>query len=305
MWQWQHEAGGRQQYSGDKPTVEQFSLVSSEPVPAGTSGFMRFCVGGECATGRPGALRLVGEAGLAGLGSAWAALTGVVDPDRAAEFAALVEEENRLLQASRLLEGLPTPIMVRSTPESLRYFVWEPAGAGPHPCVIFLHGFGGLLGAYLNVMVESGLGRKFVIVAPALDLEARWWSPAGIRIVAVVIDKHLPTAVDRKRVFLLGLSNGAVGAAHMSSLPGFARRLAGYVLLSGYLAVKPHEEGARFLVLLGDEDGRFKLEGLLDAEWALQEAGARVETFLHEGNHNLILSHKHQWPGVAEEWMTR
>lgn len=67
---------------------------------------------------------------------------------------------------------------------------------------------------YVQALASSTIGSRVVIVAPALDWAAQWDTARGRAVVENTL-RDLPPRVDRRRVLMVGLSNGAFfGAAH-------------------------------------------------------------------------------------------
>jgi predicted esterase len=219
-------------------------------------------------------------------------------------FRALVEAENDRIPEHSALADAPALALLTSTPESARYVLWIPPGEGPFPVVIFLHGFGGLLKAYLNVLTSSAIGRESIILAPALGLEALWWEDAGQAVLATLLADALPPQTDRSRVYLLGLSNGAVGAAAAAVRPDLAQQLEGIGYLSGFGPWIPPSDGRpRYLFLHGQADVRFKKADLADLVATLLSRGLSVSVESIEADHFLILTHPGEWTRRMASWM--
>jgi len=85
-----------------------------------------------------------------------------------------------------------------------------PAG-GQLPLVIVLHGMGGNGNDTLPAWAER-LGRDFIIVCPSYPMGAWWTKTAEELVLKVILDTRRNYPVDSNRVFLAGLSNGAIGA---------------------------------------------------------------------------------------------
>jgi predicted esterase len=79
------------------------------------------------------------------------------------------------------------------------------------PMIVILHGMGGSGFNTLPAWVER-LQNRFIIVCPSYPMGA-WWSPNAEQLVMGLVQKTSSSyPVDMDRVFLAGLSNGAIGA---------------------------------------------------------------------------------------------
>ncbi len=117
------------------------------------------------------------------------------------------------------------------------FFRYLPQGYSPErrwPLLLFLHGAGGNLTLYpwlwRSLADECGV----VIVCPTWD-NGLWDTPGGTRAALVALENTLQTcSIHPERVFLAGLSNGAItGWAVLSARPNTCR---GFISISGGLA---------------------------------------------------------------------
>ena len=199
-------------------------------------------------------------------------------------------------------EGGPNALLLASRPSCVASLRYEPPGTEPLPTIVFLHGFGGLLTPFVEVMAR-GLQERFLIVAPALDPVGAWRSQRGQAVLQATLD-GLPPRADRSRVYLVGLSNGALGAVEAMMTPALRAQFAGVVLVSGIGFVPPALalEGTRVLVVAGDEDTRFPIEFVTARTAELRARGADVEAVTLPAGHGLILSHTSEWLAAFERW---
>jgi hypothetical protein len=132
----------------------------------------------------------------------------------------------------------PSPVLDtflgRQTPSAFDALVIEPraepkATAPIKFGVIFLHGYAGsyTLECWLVARAAREIGA--VTVCPATGFSGHWRNEAGEHILRASLD-YLHRR-DVKRVFLAGLSNGAIGASALSSQ--FASFFEGLILISG------------------------------------------------------------------------
>jgi predicted esterase len=260
---------------------------------------LRVCVDTEC--GGRGAFwqRVPDEREAARAGLYVSRLAGVVSEREFHAFDRVLDDEYaRLPDAWR---GLPNALLMRSSPARIESHRWVPplAAGDKAPCIVFLHGFGGALTPYLRAMVESEIGKRFVIVAPALDNQGVWSSERGLAVLERLVSE-LPSEVDRSRVYLVGLSNGSIAATTVLSRPELMARFKGAVLISGVGPVDDHAAitRSRVLMLAGTRDARFPYAWVTRQADALRSAGADVELAGLDADHYLILTH-------AQEWTTR
>lgn len=198
--------------------------------------------------------------------------------------------------------GGPNALLMTSHFGGVRSLRFEPKGEDQLPTVVFLHGFGGLLSPYMSNLARH-LGDRFIIVAPALDNVGVWRSRKGQEVLRATL-ASLPSRADRSRVFLVGLSNGGVGATTALLDPELRGAFAGFVLLSG-VGVLPQEarlEGARVLVVTGQQDPRFPLSYVLAQIKALHHAGANVDALTLPATHALVFTHAETWISHFGEW---
>ena len=96
--------------------------------------------------------------------------------------------------------------------------------------IIILHGMGGR-GETTHPKWISRLEDQFVIACPSYPMGA-WWSAQAERLILELIQKIQKIyAIDRNRVFLSGLSNGAIGAFWIGM--NYPDRVAGVVPIAG------------------------------------------------------------------------
>jgi len=145
-------------------------------------------------------------------------------------------------------------LLGRQTPGAFDTLVIEPRGEGrpASPAktgVIFLHGYAGSYTLECWLVASAARAVGAVTVCPATDFSGYWRGEAAEQIVRTTLDYLHARGV--RRVFLAGLSNGAVGASALA--PRFASSLAGLILISGAPAVGGNA-GLPTLVVHGTED---------------------------------------------------
>ncbi|CAN91349.1 MULTISPECIES: alpha/beta hydrolase family protein [Sorangium] len=197
----------------------------------------------------------------------------------------------------------PNAVLVESSSHALRHLEHVPSSGTAVPCIVFLHGFGGQLTAYLRVLHQA-FGDRFVIVAPFLDYTGAFWTPRGKSVVSALVTKHLPAEVDRARIFLIGLSNGAVGATAILQDPELAQQFRGFVLVSGIGEVVQPNLGANVLLIAGTKDTRFPLDDIQRTTETLRGSGVHVKIETFPADHFLWLSHAREMTTTIDGWLS-
>ncbi len=249
---------------------------------------LRHCFDEACGTrGPPWAfLAPEDETGLAGL--LLSRLAGVVSG----------EEERSYEQVMRAgyaqPHALANPQLLFSTASAVHWYYRAPKHEPSQkvPCVVFLHGFGGLLTPYLDAMARSKLGERYALAAPALDDVAPWWSARGGEVLERTI-ASLPPEVDRDALYLVGLSNGSIGGAR------YTGRFRAAGLLSGVGEVP---RAAHVLVISGTKDARIDPGWVRSSVEAQHSEGRDIAVEWLEADHFLILSREKEWTARAADF---
>jgi len=272
-----------------------------EPEPAPRIGF---CTNLACAGGKIRSGSTVPERTAAAAGVYYSFLAGAITNSERKELLALFDAEYDELEEHPKFAGLPNMLLMQSDSRNVRYLRWTPAREGPLPCIVFLHGFGGLLSIYMKILVESRLGRDFVIIAPVLDNNGQWWSDAGQDVVDRLTASYLPAVVDKERVYLVGLSNGATGATLTAAAPELSQRFRGFALVSGLAHLPPEAStDADVLVIHGSQDTLIEPAHIKEGATRLSDAGAKVTVRTLDSNHFLILNRKKGLTAALAKWV--
>ena len=264
---------------------------------------MQICVNSLCEGRGPWLARVPPEHEAARAGLYLSGVAGLMGGAEFDAFDRLLDREYARLDGDWV--GLPNALLLRSSSGRIWYYRHVPETEGRHPCIVFLHGFGGQLTPYLRVIAESELGRDFVVLAPVLDVSGRWWTSSGMEVVERLLRDHLPDEVDPSRVFLVGLSNGGVGATAIATDARTRGLFRGAVLVSGIGVARGDAGGMPFLVISGSVDPRFDPTGVTELTGRLERAGADVTSEWYDADHFLMLTHAPQWTHVAHEWILR
>jgi predicted esterase len=243
------------------------------------------------------------ESALAGL--ALSSAIGAIRGAERQELGRLLRRDYGALDGSPAWQGVPNAPLVGLRGASGRYLLSMPPGKTNPPCLVFLHGFGGQLSVYLRAIVTSEIGQNFAVIAPFGGPMGAFWRGDAAAEVTRLITRDLPPGVDAGNVFLMGLSNGAIGATALGIQGPLAGRLRGVVALSGIAAAGELSPSAPpLLAIAGAEDPRFPLFFIEHQTAALTARGAQVQLEVLEGDHFLILSRQTDVMGMAYHFMT-
>lgn len=251
-------------------------------------GAIRYCEEGRCDARSPLLSRLVAEQDTVRAGLLLSSVTGALFPGEEAILGPALERSYARHESSPGFRDLPNAVLISER----GYLAYVPEGAARAPCIVFLHGFGGQLSVYVEALIDGRL-EDFVVLAPFGDVSGRF-DVVGNDAVRDLVKSHLPREVDPGRVYLLGLSNGAVSASRLVEDPAMRRLFAGAVLLVGSDAPGARRYGG-FPVLLvaGERDPRFPLDSIRSDAEALEAQGAQVRWEAIPGDHFILLTQSH------------
>jgi predicted esterase len=174
------------------------------------------------------------------------------------ERAELVPAMHGAYVAMRAAEGItPSPVIDtfigRQSPDAFDTIVIDPRGSArpADTAVVFLHGYGGSFTLECWMMAEAARTIGALTVCPATTFAGRWWTADGERTLRATLAnldaRHI------RRVFLAGLSNGAIGASLLALR--VERRFEGLILISG-ASGNGGSRGLPTLVVHGSDDTR-------------------------------------------------
>ncbi|MEZ4337909.1 MAG: hypothetical protein R3B82_14920 [Sandaracinaceae bacterium] len=200
-------------------------------------------------------------------------------------------------QRTRHPDGLPS-LLARSHamaqgPGGFDAFVVEPEG-DTDLAAVFLHGYGGNALLPCAVVAEAAERAGAMTVCPSLGPTGHWQSAAGARVLAATLD-WLTRVRGIRRVVLVGLSNGAIGASRL--LPRFERRLAGVVLISG--AAHGTRTSLPALLIHGDADTMTSPR----AARAFARRSPNATLRIVPGNHFVLLHRRETLVTEMSDWM--
>jgi predicted esterase len=166
-------------------------------------------------------------------------------------------------------------------------FLPDRAHVAEAPVVVFLHGFGPNLSAWLARVAEL-TRRQAVIIAPTSDSE--WWGDAGQALIeTAIVDARKRFSLSAKPVQMIGWSNGGRGVVE------YALRHQGEVdsavAIAGWydgIAPQADSKAPRLTFLHGDVDAIIPLDGALEGHRLLQAAGHRCDLVVLGGQDHFL-----------------
>ena len=167
-----------------------------------------------------------------------------------------------------------------------------PAAGATDGAVIFLHGYAGNFTMSCWLFANAARRAHMTTVCPSTRWVGDWWSADGEATVRATL--AVLRARGMRRVYLAGLSNGAIGASLLATrVSGFA----GLVLVSG-AAPEASAPGIPTLVVQGRDDGQ--IPASLVHGYA-ERAGARyVEV---DAGHFAMLTRRARVEGEISAWL--
>lgn len=254
-------------------------------------GPIPYCVDGDCGASPPLLAALIREDESAAAGIALSAGMGALRPGELDTVRSAAPAKYTRLATLRGGRPGVNALLLSSPGGPVQNVRSMPPGDGKVPALVFLHGYGGLLTAYVATLREAEALDGWAIVAPAYGFSGEWWTPRGEAIVARTLDT-LPARIDRDRVVLVGLSNGAVGATRIATLDGLAERFRAVVAIEGAAEARWVGKPQRPLLVIGARnDARFSYTGLERAVASLRAAGGDVTLVPVEGDHMAFFTH--------------
>ena len=195
----------------------------------------------------------------------------------------------------------PSPVvdtfLGRQSPTAFDALIIEPR-AEPKPvpmkfAVLFLHGYAGSYTLECWLLARAAREIGALTVCPATDFSGHWRGETGERILRASLDYLHGRGIER--VFLAGLSNGAMGASALA--PHFAKSLEGLILISGAPA-SGGNAGLPTLVVHGSHDTMTPIEA---ARTFAERTHASLATF--DGGHFVLLTKRVEAREAIVDWL--
>jgi pimeloyl-ACP methyl ester carboxylesterase len=172
-----------------------------------------------------------------------------------------------------------------------------PAGTVPRAAVIYLHGFTGNFTVQGWLIGQAAREVGLLTVCPSVDFRGLWWTPRGEQTVRRTLDYLASRGI--RRVYLAGLSNGAIGACRLA--PRLRWALAGLILISGADASAP-DANLPVLSLHGRDDERMPVDSALRY---IRQAGDRGTSQVFDGDHLLLAKKAAEVQAALAAWLRK
>jgi predicted esterase len=286
--------------------VDVFHILWRLDSTAPGKAALRWCERRDCKADPPFLARLAPEDETVRAGMALSSALGLIHGPEQSALAKLLQVEYQEVAANPRFAALPSAPLLGLLRSDVGYQLWEPARRPDQvPCIVFLHGFGGQLSVYLKALLDGGLGESFAIVAPPGGAVGDWWSSTEQERLMQLLDEGLPAWIDPERIYLVGLSNGAVGATAIATSPSFAGRFRRVVAISGAGRLPPKipPRVPPILFLTGTQDPRMPLADVEAAQRRLAQQGVEARLTALTSDHFLLLSHKHEVGRILKDWL--
>ncbi len=147
------------------------------------------------------------------------------------------------LRASAVGRGGPTGLFlgvpVKHMGKELTYSLYVPdsaQGEQPLPMIVILHGMGGRGDLTLQSW-RKRLNNEFIILCPSYPIGAWWTLSAEELVLQLIRETKMRVPVDPNRIFLAGLSNGALGTYMIGAF--YPDYFAGVIPIAGAIS-EPH-----------------------------------------------------------------
>ena len=129
--------------------------------------------------------------------------------------------------------GLQRNLKYRKNGKDYSYALFVPEASGPDeriPLIVVLHGLGGSGANTLPTWVER-MNKEFAVLCPTYPMGAWWARPAEEMVLGLIDQTREKYNIDSDRIFLAGLSNGAIGAYMIGMF--YPDRFAGLIPIAG------------------------------------------------------------------------
>ena len=129
--------------------------------------------------------------------------------------------------------GLQKNLKIKYNRKDYPYSLFIPSASRTEekiPLVVVLHGLGGSGANTISAWVER-LGEKVAVLCPTYPMGAWWARPAEEMVLRLIDETREKYNINSDRIFLAGLSNGAIGAYMIGMF--YPDRFAGLIPIAG------------------------------------------------------------------------
>ena len=186
--------------------------------------------------------------------------------------------------------GLQPNLKFKMSGKTYSYALYVPESAKPNmPMIVVMHGMGGS-GANIIQSWVKRLRDEFIIICPTYPMGAWWSKNAENLILKLIKEARQNYSIDPDRIFLSGLSNGAIGAYLIGMF--YPDRFAGIVPIAGGIT----ERYMHFLVNLNNTP-TYMIQGEFDPIFPIKLA-RRIYKILSEMK-SPVVYREHKERGAA------
>ena len=252
---------------------------------------------------------VVPEADLFSLGVKASGLLGYWPGEQMRDVARLGRRRYADMAAAEGFAHAGNVAMVSTFPEANRhYFRVLPRGHGPErrlPLLLFLHGAAGNQVLYPWLWAQFADEQGFVVLCPTWD-NGEWGHAEGTRLALDALDDTLRTcSIDERRVYLAGMSNGAMtGWAVLAARPEAFR---GFVSIAGGTQRGWRREslaGTQVLLIHGADDRAVPASASRVLAGVLTQAGRSVQLVeLDDEDHFVLVRSPETVTAIVAEWI--
>ena len=129
--------------------------------------------------------------------------------------------------------GLQSSLRYKHNGKDYPYALFLPESSGSDekvPLLVVLHGLGGSGANTIPAWIERS-GKEFAVLCPSYPMGAWWARPAEDMVLSLIDQVREQYPIDSDRIFLAGLSNGAIGAYMIGMF--YPNRFAGLIPIAG------------------------------------------------------------------------
>ena len=167
----------------------------------------------------------------------------------------------------------------------------------PTAAIVYLHGFAGNFTVQAWLVAQAARELNMLTVAPSVGFVGNWWTPRGEATVKHTIAYLRSCGI--QRIYLAGLSNGAVGTCRLA--PKLRNDISGLILISGADA-HAADSGLPVLALQGAHDDRMPA---YEANQYINQAGTQGTYREFDGDHLLLAKRAKEVQAALKEWLVR
>ncbi len=192
--------------------------------------------------------------------------------------------------------------------EKGHYYLYVPVikNQSPRPVIVFLHGAGGNFKVYTHILSKLSDQLGFVIIAPSFGYTGYWDTQTGEEgILEAIDDAANQVALDRRNIYLAGLSNGGLGVSRMASK--FPGDFAGLVYISPVIVREElfsEWRGRPILIVTGALDRRIPVASIRSTATFWRKFGVDVTLKIDPlADHFLIFTRTNELLTDIKDWL--